>query len=114
MLIKKDFARRLLAIHASLQTLERGLLLQTNDVLETDSLYSTEHLQRLASQYRELTYLITKIPSQHRFLKSQQRRIEKVKSTLQKDIQDSITQAKKDGNTNELFTLLQISNSIAS
>ena len=102
----------MLAIHSLLQTLEKGLLLQSDDVLVTESLYATERLQRLASQYRELTYLITKIPSQHPFLNTQHPRIEKVKSTLQKDVRDGITQAKKDGNTNELFTLLQISNSI--
>ena len=87
-------------------------MLESEDVLVTDLLYSTERLQRLASQYRELTYLITKTPSQHPFLNTQHQRLEKVKLALQKAIQDGITQAKKDGNTNKSFTLLPISNSI--
>jgi CRISPR/Cas system Type II protein with McrA/HNH and RuvC-like nuclease domain len=104
----------LLAIHSALQTLERGLLLQSDESISIDdSLYSTERIQRLVSQYRELTYLITKMPSTHPFLTSQSVRIQKVKSALQKDIQEAIKFNKsQERNPLEIFNILQISSTI--
>jgi hypothetical protein len=111
-----------LAVDSSLQNLERGLLLLPDELLipmEEDPipsssssvvLYSTDRLQGLISQYRELVYLITKIPSSsHPFLQSQSPRLERVKQALSKDIRDAISTKRKQGDTNGVFTLLKLS-----
>ena len=87
-----------------------GLLLRPDDSIMMDhsmSLYSLDRLQRLVSQYNELTYFIDRVP-QHPFLLAQQSRIQKVKQTLTKDLRDAISNKKKDDNTLEAFQILRL------
>jgi hypothetical protein len=97
-----------LGIHSALQVLEKELLLQPDELMMDDSLYSIDRLQRLASQYEELQFLVSGITKPHPFLITQQDRIEKVKSTLKKDIQEAFSIQRKQGNNMELFNLLEI------
>jgi len=107
----QNFARKLLAIHSALQSLERDLLLQTEDLdtlNDATSLYSMDRLSRLVSEYRELTYYIDRIPSQHPFLTSQGARIQKVKETLRKDFKDALATKRKEDNPSETFDLFRL------
>lgn len=106
--------RRLLAVHSSLQNLEKGSFLLPDELLQMEnstsmSLYSTDRLQGLISQYRELSYFTSKIPSSHGFLQSQKPRIEKVKRALEKDIREAISARRKVGDTEGIFELLRLS-----
>jgi len=74
-------------------------------------LYSTDRIQRLLSQYRELTYLIDKVPSTHPFLTSQRPRLEKIRTQLKQDLTDTIKNLKSQGNTLEAFNLLLLTRS---
>jgi len=108
---REDLARRLLGVNSALSTLEKGLLLQADDYASTEddvSLYSTDRLRRLVSQYRQLTYLISKIP-RHPFLTARKTRIQKVKTTLQRDIQSALTIKRDERDVEGIFTLLKLS-----
>jgi hypothetical protein len=88
-----------------------GLLLRPDDSIMMDntmSLYSLDRLQRLVSQYKELTYFIDRIPQQHPFLQMQQPRIQKIKQTLNKDLRDALSTKKKEDNALEAFQILRI------
>jgi len=107
----KDLVRRLLLVHLALQSLERGLFLQPSGIETVDdaeSLYSTARLQELVSQYRDLTYLLKSAPPEHPFIRAHEERIERVTSTLEKDLRDGLTAAKKEGNTTTLLDILQL------
>jgi len=106
--------RRLLSVHSSLQNLETALLLLPNEFLPLEdptSLYSTSRLQALISQYRELLYLLTKIPSssEDAFVQSLGQRVEKVKVALAKDIRDAMAAKRRNGDVDGVFCLLGLS-----
>jgi hypothetical protein len=82
------------------------LLLPPNEPSGSDdstSLSPIERLQRLVSQYRELTY--------HPVLATQLPRIEKVRGALKRELQDAIASKRKEDNTIEAFTLLRMGSS---
>jgi hypothetical protein len=104
----KDLARRLLRINSTLTSLERALLLRPDDSSpQIDSLYSPIRLAHLASQYHELSYLLT-ASTPHPFTRALHPRVEKVRTTLTKDFKDAISTSKRDGNSPQVLNYIQL------
>ena len=103
--------RCLVSINSVLQSLEKGLFLLPDELVQLEqdfqTLYSVDRLTTLISQYRELTYHISKVPSTHPFVASLAGRIEKVRGALEKDIRDGMTRKRASGDIMGVFEILK-------